>query len=93
MATLGKTLMDIYYAEERKWLKLMDTSEDESLCMEISFAYSNAESMVNNLKHGRQDSDWVPQFVQIMRERASESVPAVAEHFEIIASLAEDAIS
>jgi hypothetical protein len=90
---LAKTLMDIYYVEERKWLKLMDTAEDEGLCMDISFAYSNAVSMVNNLMHGRPNTEWVPQFVRIMRERAAEEKPEIAEHFELIASLAEDSIA
>lgn len=93
MAILAKTLMDVYSAEERRWQELMDTEEDQILCMDIAFAYSNAESMVNNLMHGRRDSDWVPQFVRIMRERAAEERPEVAEHFELIATLAEDSIS
>lgn len=93
MASLAKTLMDTYSAEERRWQKLVDTEDDQILCMDIAFAYSNAESMVNNLMHGRHDSEWVPQFVRIMRERASEERPEVAEHFELIATLAEDSIS
>lgn len=93
MAMLAKNLMDIYYAEERTWLKLMEEAEDPNLCLEISFAYSNAESMVNNIMHGRRDADWIPEFVQTMRERASESRPEVAEHFEVIAALAEDSLT
>lgn len=85
MASLAKTLMDVYYGEE---LKYRNQGE-----YEIANAYGDGESMVNNLMHGRANSDWVPQFVRIMRERASEERPEIAEHFELIASLAEDSIS
>lgn len=85
MASLAKNLMDIYYAEERNWLQSNE--------FEIASAYSDAESMVNNLMHGRPDAEWVPQFVKIMRDRAHDAEASVAEHFEIIAALAEDSIS
>lgn len=85
MASLAKTLMDVYYGEE---LKYRNQGE-----YEIANAYGDGESMVNNLMHGRANSDWVPQFVKIMRERAADESLEIAEHFELIASLAEDSIS
>lgn len=85
MASLAKTLMDVYHGEELKYRKQGE--------YEIANAYGDGESMVNNLMHGRANSDWVPQFVKIMRERAADESLEIAEHFELIASLAEDSIS
>lgn len=93
MAILAKTLMDIYYSEVKRWHQQMDEADDPTDVIEISQAYSDAESMVNNLMHGRPDSEWVPQFVKIMRERAAESRPLIAAHFELIAATAEESIS
>lgn len=90
MASLAKTLMDIYADEQRSWL---NASSEEPHSYEIASAYGDAESMVNNLMHGVFPSEWVPRFVRIMRERAGSSEPPVREHFELIASIAEETLS
>jgi hypothetical protein len=81
MATIAKTLMDIYYDEARAALDAND--------YEVASAYSDAEAMVNNLAHGIPPGTWIPRFAAIMRERAAEGNSHVAEHFQTIAELAE----
>lgn len=85
MASLAKELMDIFYAEERKYLAAED--------YETAQAYGIGESAVNNVMHGLYDSEWVPHFVSIMRSHA-EGAPTsdLAAHFELMASLAEDSL-
>jgi len=55
---ISKQLMDVFYERDRAALKEKK--------YELSFAWSNCESMVNNLHHGRPLVEWLTQFRNIV---------------------------
>lgn len=57
MASLAKIVMDKAYARSREELDNDNFSE--------SFGFQAFESMVNNVKHGKYPTEWIPQIAQI----------------------------
>jgi len=55
---IAKQLMDVFYERDRAALEMKD--------YELSTAWGNCESMVNNLHHGRPPVEWLTQFRNIV---------------------------
>lgn len=86
MATLGKELMDLFYAENRRYLNEGD--------FELAFVYNMAETHVNNVKHGYYDQQWVPRFVSIMESLANDAESdGEKEHYLKCAKIAQDRLT
>lgn len=77
---ISKQLMDAFDTKQR------EAQAAEDFNFEVSFAWNLCESTVNNIHHGRDPREWIPQFIEITESRIAETedAEAVAAYREAI---------